>query len=243
MSRIADNHISVDCVVMGFDGEDLNVLLVKRTGEENGELFHDMKLPGGLIYVDENLDEAARRILFELTGIDNVDMKQFKAYGSAHRTDNPKDVHWLENAVRMKITRIVTVAYIAAVRIDEELSGSLKGSEAVWMKVNHIPQLAFDHNIIVSEALEHLKATVFTDDSMLFSILPSKFTVLQFRLLLETMLGEKIDNSNIYKKIAITPYIVPLDEKEKGMTHRAARYFRFDCSIWEKTRKKGYLKR
>ena len=64
---LANNHISVDCVVIGFDGEQLKVLLVKRAGEEQGEVFHDMKLPGSLIYMDEDLDEAAKRVLNELT--------------------------------------------------------------------------------------------------------------------------------------------------------------------------------
>ena len=63
---LANNHISVDCVVIGFDGEQLKVLLIKRVGEEQGEIFHDMKLPGSLIYMDEDLDEAAQRVLNEL---------------------------------------------------------------------------------------------------------------------------------------------------------------------------------
>lgn len=79
---MANNHISVDCVVIGFDGEQLKVLLIKRAGEEEGEIFHDMKLPGSLIYMDEDLDEAAKRVLNELTGLKNVNLMQFKAFGS-----------------------------------------------------------------------------------------------------------------------------------------------------------------
>ena len=79
---LANNHISVDCVVIGFDGEQLKVLLIKRVGEEQGEIFHDMKLPGSLIYMDEDLDEAAQRVLNELTGLKNVNLMQFKAFGS-----------------------------------------------------------------------------------------------------------------------------------------------------------------
>ena len=71
---LANNHISVDCVVIGFDGEQLKVLLIKRVGEEQGEIFHDMKLPGSLIYMDEDLDEAAQRVLNELTGLKNVNL-------------------------------------------------------------------------------------------------------------------------------------------------------------------------
>lgn len=77
--QLANNHISVDCVVIGFDGEKLKVLLVKRMGEESGEVFHDMKLPGSLIYMDEDLDDAAKRVLQDLTGLKNVDLMQFKA--------------------------------------------------------------------------------------------------------------------------------------------------------------------
>ncbi len=87
---LANNHISVDCVVIGFDGEQLKVLLIKRAGEEEGEIFHDMKLPGSLIYMDEDLDEAAKRVLNELTGLKNVNLMQFKAFGSKNRTKDPE---------------------------------------------------------------------------------------------------------------------------------------------------------
>lgn len=87
---LANNHISVDCVVIGFDGEQLKVLLIKRVGEEQGEIFHDMKLPGSLIYMDEDLDEAAQRVLNELTGLKNVNLMQFKAFGSKNRTKRPE---------------------------------------------------------------------------------------------------------------------------------------------------------
>lgn len=105
---LANNHISVDCVVIGFDGEQIKVLLLQRVGEEQGEVFHDMKLPGSLIYMDEDLDEAAARVLNELTGLKNVNLVQFKAFGSKDRTKNPKDVHWLERAQQAKVERIVT---------------------------------------------------------------------------------------------------------------------------------------
>ena len=115
---LANNHISVDCVVIGFDGEQLKVLLVKRAGEEEGEVFHDMKLPGSLIYMDEDLDEAAQRVLNELTGLKNVNLMQFKAFGSKNRTKDPRDVHWLERAMQSKVERIVTIAYLSLVKID-----------------------------------------------------------------------------------------------------------------------------
>ena len=81
---VANNHISVDCVVLGFDGERMSVLLIKRAGEENGQVFHDMKLPGSLIYMDENLDEAASRVLAELTGLKKIP-DQVQKYVFRHR--------------------------------------------------------------------------------------------------------------------------------------------------------------
>lgn len=87
---LANNHISVDCVVIGFDGEQLKVLLINRIGEENGKVYRDMKLPGSLIYMDEDLNEAAQRVLFELTGIRNVNLMQFKAFGSKTGRAIPK---------------------------------------------------------------------------------------------------------------------------------------------------------
>ena len=102
---LANNHISVDCVVIGFYGEQLKVLLVRRMGEEEGKVFHDMKLPGSLIYMDEDLDEAAARVLNELTGLKSVHLVQFKAFGSKDRTKNPKDIRWLERAMKSAMAR------------------------------------------------------------------------------------------------------------------------------------------
>ena len=144
---LANNHISVDCVVIGFDGEQLKVLLVKRAGEEEGEVFHDMKLPGSLIYMDEDLDEAAQRVLNELTGLKNVNLMQFKAFGSKNRTKDPRDVHWLERAMQSKVERIVTIAYLSLVKIDRTLNRGLDEYMANWVALPDIKALAFDHNL------------------------------------------------------------------------------------------------
>ena len=92
---VIDVHVSVDCVLIGFDGEQFRVLLVRQMGKQTDGEVNDMKLPGSLIYADEDLDDAAKRVLNELTGLKNIKMTQFKAYGSKDRTANPKDVMWL----------------------------------------------------------------------------------------------------------------------------------------------------
>ena len=94
-------HVSVDCVLIGFDGEQFRVLLVRQVGKQSEDGYNNMKLPGSLIYDDEDLDEAAKRVLNELTGLKNVKLTQFKAYGSKNRTRNPKDVLWLERFHRL----------------------------------------------------------------------------------------------------------------------------------------------
>lgn len=234
---LANNHISVDCVVIGFDGERIRVLLIKRMGEEGGEVFHDMKLPGSLIYMDEDLDEAAARVLNELTGLKNVNLVQFKTFGSKDRTKNPKDVHWLERAQLAKVERIVTVAYLSLVKIDRALNRNLDSFQACWVALSDIKSLAFDHNLIIREAVSYIRQYVEANPSALFDLLPRKFTAAQLRVLYELIYGKSIDVRNFHKKISQMEYVVPLDEKEQGVAHRAARYYRFDKKIYNKLRK------
>ena len=234
---LAHNHISVDCVLMGFDGEQLRVLLLRRTGEEDGQAFHDMKLPGSLIYQDEDLDDAARRVLLELTGLKSVKMVQFKAFGSRNRTKNPKDVHWLERAMQAKVERIVTIAYLSLLKIDRALVSNLDSYQAEWVALSEVKDLAFDHNQIIDEALQYVRQYVEFNPAALFDLLPRKFTAAQLRKLYERVYGKEMDARNFHKKILLMDYVVPLEEREQGVAHRAARYYRFDRIIYNKNRK------
>lgn len=234
---LANNHISVDCVVLGFDGERLKVLLIKRVGVDRGEVYHDMKLPGSLIYMDENLDDAASRALKELTGLHHVNLMQFKAFGSKDRTKSPKDIQWLERAMKSKVERIVTVAYISLVKIDRKLSQGLDDYQACWVALDEVGDLAFDHNLIIREAVAYIRHYVDANPASLFELLPKKFTAAQLRTLYEIVGGKTIDVRNFHKKIALMDYVVPLDEREQGVAHRAARYYRFDKKIYNKVRR------
>ena len=235
---LANNHISVDCVVFGFDSGQLKVLLIKRVGEDEGEIFHDMKLPGSLIYMDEDPDDAAQRVLKELTGVRNIRLMQFKAFGSKNRTSNPKDVRWLERAMESKVERIVTIAYVSMVKIDRALSQPLLDKyQACWVPVGDVKTLAFDHNLIIKEALAYMRRFVEFDPSMLFGLLPRKFTALQLRVLFELVYDKQFDVRNFHRKIAVMEYVVPLEERQKGVPHRAARYYKFDKKACNKLRK------
>ncbi len=237
---LANNHISVDCVVFGFDGEQLRVLLVNRTGEdeESGQVYHDMKLPGSLIYMDEDLDQAAQRVLHELTGIDKIDLMQFKAFGSKNRTDDPKDVRWLERAMQSRVERIVTIAYVAVVKIDRAVNKHLDANKAQWVALSELKELAFDHNLIIQEAIKYIRMMVDLNPSILFDLIPRKFTASQLRILFELIYGKPIDVRNFHKKILNWSFIVPTEEKQTGVAHRAARYYKFDRKVYNKLREK-----
>lgn len=187
--------------------------------------------------MDEDLDEAAKRVLHELTGLKNVNLMQFKAFGSKDRTKNPKDVHWLERAIKSKVERIVTIAYLSLVKIDRALNKNLDDYQACWVAMKDIKDLAFDHNIIIREAISYIRQYAEFNPSSLFELLPRKFTALQLRTLYQLVYDKQIDVRNFHKKIAMMEYVVPLEEKEQGVAHRAARYYKFDKKIYNKIRK------
>ncbi len=240
MSEFGNNinlHVSVDCVLIGFDGEHFSVLLVKQLDNQKDEGMNNMKLPGSLIYDDEDLDDAAKRVLNELTGLKNVKMIQFKAYGSKNRTRNPKDVLWLERFHRLdkkKIDRIVTIAYLALVKIDRKFEQLSSKYDAKWIHVDKVNNLAFDHFQIMQDALVFIRHYVEMSPSLLFDLLPRKFTACQLRSLFQLIYNKKFDVRNFHKKIIQMSYVIPLDEKEVGVSHRAARYYKFDRTIYNK---------
>lgn len=235
IAPLANNHISVDCVVLGYDGSRLNVLLVSRHGE--GEEFCDMKLPGSLIYQDEDLDQAAARVLTELSGIKNTGLTQYKAYGSKDRTRDPRDVIWLERAQQIRVERIVTVAYLAFIKISPSVTSCLNGHNAMWIPVDNVGTLAFDHNIILRDALLQMQSMLTANPGSLYELLPAKFTLAQLRAIFEVVYGRKLDVRNFSKKVSSMPYIVALDEYEHGVAHRAARFYRFDRKIYNRQRR------
>ncbi len=222
-----DPHVSVDCVILGFDGESLQVLLSRRGNEAPEEQYNKLKLPGRLLHTDEDLDEAALDIITNVTGKHHPLIKQFRAYGSPSRTSNPKDVLWLENAIKQKIGRIVTISYLSLMRINNRTPYRNDGDSIAWYAVQSLPQLAFDHNIIIQDTLQELYSMAGQQPQMLFEMMPAKFTAAQLRKLHEQVSGKKIDVRNFAKLVMNKPYIIPLNEWEQNVSHRAARFYRF----------------
>jgi ADP-ribose pyrophosphatase YjhB (NUDIX family) len=232
-STLYNPHISVDCVVFGFDGEKLKVLLIERRldeqVDEQSELYNDKKLPGSIILNDEDIDDAASRVLNELTGLKNIYLSQFKSFGNPTRTNNPRDILWLERTTQLKIGRIVTVAYVALIKIDRKLVFNAEDSSANWYDVNEIEKmtLAFDHNTIIRTGLEHIRHRVDVEPHLLFELLPKKFTISQLRILHDVLHQTRSDVRNFQKKVSQMPYLVMLDETEEGVPHRAARLYKY----------------
>ena len=222
-----DPHVSVDCVILGFDGESLQVLLSRRGNEVPEEQYNNLKLPGRLLHTDEDLDEAALDIITSVTGKHHPLVKHFRAYGSPSRTSNPKDVLWLENAIKQKIGRIVTISYLSLMRINSRTTRRNDNDAQLWYPVQDLPLLAFDHNQIIQDTLNELYRMSSQQPQVLFEMMPAKFTAAQLRRLHEQVSGKTLDVRNFAKLVMNKPYIIPLNEWEQNVSHRAARFYRF----------------
>ena len=227
-------YVSVDCVVFGFDKNQLNVLLVQRNSlPSNGK---GLKLPGSLLYQPEDADAGAYRVLNELTGIKKITLRQFKSFTSPKRIADSDDDAWLETTYHTKFDRLITIAYLSLGKINRKLNIGSKYATAAWYPVSKLPQMPFDHNQIVEEALDEIRRWVEMEPAILFELLPIKFTATELRHLYEAVYHRKYDVRNFHKKIAALDYIVVLDEKQEGVSHRAARYYKFDRIIYNKRR-------
>ena len=122
-------------------------------------------------------------------------------------------------------------------KIDRAPGRKLDRYQAEWVALSEVKDLAFDHNQIIDEALQYVRQYVEFNPAALFDLLPRKFTAAQLRKLYERVYGKEMDARNFHKKILLMEYVVPLEEREQGVAHRAARYYRFDRIIYNKNRK------
>lgn len=238
MTRL-NPHISVDCVIFGFDGANLKVLLIEREKlpEENPHIPSDiLKLPGNLISDTEDMDESAYRVLRELTGLDKIFLKQFSVFGNPNRLDNSNDLEWLRVTSELPIERVVTIAYYSLVKINESNPNESLLSRTKWVSTKDIPKLIFDHNQIIEKALEALRKELRTEP-IGFELLPKKFTLRQLQNLYEVIIGNKLDNRNFRKRVGKLDYLLALPEKENGVNHKPAQLYKFDKKTFYKTRK------
>lgn len=229
-------YLSVDCVVFGFDGELIRVLLIKRK-QEGQEVY---ALPGNLVNINESLDEAATRVLNDLTGIKNIYLEQFRTFGDLDRLKNPIDIEWLSTIRDHQGERVFTTAYFSLIKIEDfELKPNSFAEQVLWQPIEHKKQLAFDHNLIANTAWSMLRDKIRHEPIVAFNLLPDKFTLRLLQGLYESIVGSELDKRNFRKRIQSKKYITPLDEYEEGVAHKPARYYCFDEEIYQNEFEKG----
>ena len=231
-------HISVDCVIFGFYEDSLKVLLIERDSLEDNSLKNKKvyKLPGDLIRRMEDLNDAAKRVLEELTGLTNIYLKQFAVFGKPDRLKSKNDREWLEQTSGLTISRVVTSAYYSLIKIHNSKKKNAIKNNASWHCVSELPHLAFDHKAIIRKGIDNLRKTI-RYEPLLFEMLPYKFTIRQIQNLYEVILGQELDNRNFRKKLLKAPYVEPLEEKQKGVAHKPARYYKFNKRKFRESRK------
>ena len=214
--------LAVDCIVFGFDGKDLKILLIKRDFEpEKGK----WSLIGGFLKKEENLDEAAIRILHHLTGLHNVYMEQFYAFSKIDR--DPGE-------------RTISVAYYALIDIATHDKELIQFNSAKWFNLKNAPDLIFDHDKMVAKAVARLKYRTKTKP-IGFELLPERFTMLQLQKLYESVLGEKLDKRNFTNKINSLNILIKLEEKDMESSKKGSYLFQFDAKKYNLKLSEGFV--
>ncbi|MDE5941982.1 MAG: NUDIX hydrolase [Muribaculaceae bacterium] len=202
-------YVGVDCVIFGLHNGELSLLLTKRRFEpEMGK----WSLIGGFVGRGESVEEAASRVLSDLTGLNQIYMEQVGAFGAVDR--DPGE-------------RVVSVAFFALISLDDLDSEVKEGMDARWFGLNELPRLGFDHPAMIEKALKKMRRKFATEPTA-FNLLPKMFTLSQLQSLYETIGGEVLDKRNFRKRVADVPCIVSTEYIDKTTSRRGARLYKFD---------------
>ena len=212
--------VTTDCVIFGFDGTKLGVLLVERGVEPYKGRW---AFPGGFLRMDESAETCALRELQEETGLTNAYIKQFHTFSDPNR--DPRE-------------RVLTVAYYALVRM-QDVQGGDDAAKAAWFPLDEVPSLAFDHDRILRVALKELRKQIHFEP-IGFELLSEKFTIKELQLLYEAILDVKFDRRNFYNKMMHLEILSQLDEKVFNSPKKEARLFKFNPKKYDELKQKGF---
>ena len=201
--------VSVDCIIFGFEDKELKLLLGKRKMNPG---MGEWSLYGGFVEENESLDAAANRVLFELTGLKNLYMKQVGASGAIDR--DPGE-------------RVISIAYCALINVKDYDKKLLETHQVEWINIKDMPRLYSDHNDMVKKAIALLRRRISTEP-LSFNLLPDLFTLTQLQHVYEAILGEAIDKRNFRKRIKTIEYIEKTDLIDKLTSKRGAALYRFN---------------
>lgn len=214
--------VSIDCLIFGFRNSELDILLIKHgEGISKGR----WALPGGWIRFNESIDDAATRLLTSLTGVSNIFLEQLQAFGEVDRYPGK---------------RVITIAYFALINADNySLSAGFTASDARWFKLHEIPRLPYDHNKILRTGFRYLQHKV-RHEPIGFNLLPKKFTLHEILKLYEAILETELDKPNFRRKLLKMNLLAPCNEKQRDVSHRAAKFYRFDKKIYKQLNESGF---
>ncbi|TSD67228.1 NUDIX hydrolase [Inquilinus sp. KBS0705] len=206
--------VAVDCIIFGFDGWNIKLLLVERSLEpERGK----WSLMGGFIHSSESPDDAANRVLEERTGLKNVYMDQFMVFGKPDRDP---------------VERTISVAYFALIDIQEYEQQLTSENHPVWYLLDDMPEMVFDHAEMVEAAKKQLRYKAALHP-ILFQLLPDRFTIPQLQALYEGVYQTQFDDRNFSRKLLSTGLLVKQAEKDKQSSKKGAFYYKLDQSNYE----------
>lgn len=205
--------VAVDCVIFGFDTADqaLKLLLFQRKVEP---LKGEWSLIGSFVKKDEDVNSAAKRVLFELTGIDDIFLEQLKCYGDVERDIGD---------------RVISMAYWSIVKLDQKVEVPFDQYHAKWFKLNEVPDLVLDHNQMVTDGLEKLRKEIQLSP-IVFELLPELFTMPQLIKVYEELYQTSLDDRNFRKRFLSSGIIVKTNKKDKSSSKKGAFLYKFDPS-------------
>ena len=212
--------VAVDCIIFGFDGEQLKALLVKRALEPE---IGQWSLMGGFARENEDVDKAAYRILDQLTGLTDIYMEQLYSFGNVDRDPGG---------------RVISIAYFALIKIDDYPPELMEEHQAKWFSLDRLPKLVFDHTQMIELAKERLQQKV-VHHPIGFALLPVKFTLQQLQALYEAIYETKFDKRNFTRKLLSLNILLKLDEKDKMTSRKGAYYFVFDKNKYDELENKA----
>jgi 8-oxo-dGTP diphosphatase len=231
-------HISVDCVIFGFHNNELKVLLL------HARYARLWALPGGFILKQEHMDEAAKRILKERTGLEEIFMQQFHVFSAPDRSTRKTNQQFLKNVGvtaddSWMFDRFITVGYTALVDFSKvQPLTDVFSTACEWFNIHAIPDMLLDHRQILEKALENLQLQL-NYHPVGYNLLPAKFTMPELQKLYETILDKPLDRRNFQRKIVSTGILKRLAETKKGVAHKAPYYYKFDLKKYQKALKGG----
>jgi 8-oxo-dGTP diphosphatase len=232
-------NVSVDCVIFGFDLEKLNVLVIDRGENQVAENVR-LALPGNLIYNNENLEQAAYRVLEELTSLKDIYLEQIGAFGDPNRICKEADRAWLQSIRAEPDARVITVAYFSLVKMEDYMPHAASfAKNAAWIPANEITDLAFDHYDILQAARNKLKEKI-KIQPIGFNLLPEKFTLSQLHKLYESILDKELDKRNFRRKVQKLDILTQLNEKQEGVPHKPSELYKFNEEKYQELTHNGY---